>query len=147
MCESHEPRRVGMLERDLIACIHTQDLEAGVAAWDRHGPPPSCRAVSSLRHLVWLTILGSSIPYQMLPCLPAGCGPEGPCTKVLACGDTDSVCTCVGRQQSLGWVLKLSRPIFLPLFTYSVLAEVRAQLCGVASLLLSFWVILFYCFF
>lgn len=76
MCESHEPRRVGMLERDLIACIRTQDLEAGVAAWDRHGPPPSCRAVSSFRHLVWLTILGSSIPYQMLPCLPAGCGPK-----------------------------------------------------------------------
>lgn len=42
--------------------------------------PPSCRAVLSLRHLVCLTILGSSIPFQILPsqpaCLPAGGGPE-----------------------------------------------------------------------
>lgn len=56
--------------------VCTRGPEARVAAWDRDGTPPGCRALSSLRHLVWLIILGSSIPYQMLPCLPAGCGPE-----------------------------------------------------------------------
>lgn len=76
--------------------VCTRGPEARVAAWDRDGTPPGCRALSSLSGLAHHPGKQHSIPDASLPACWLW-SREGACTKVLTCGDTGGVCRCVGR--------------------------------------------------